>query len=298
MPHKPPAVHQEKILKTFQALVFVGAPLTLIFAWNWKLFLASLFWGWLVVGIGAAICLHRYAAHRSFEPKNCVIKFLLMLFGTICTLGSTVTWVSGHRMHHAMSDEPGDPHNPTNNTWMRIKAWFYYFPKINALHYAPKDLLKDKMHWWFHRNYFFVLAGYVALLGLVDPVVLGYFYCVSMLYVLTGMSWATVLAHVPSTSMGGYRLYNSDDLTYNSKFWALLFWGEGYHNTHHANPRMHCLEMIPGDFDLAGRVIKYLGTPADVTPRQFDSPRYGVAMLQECELVKQRINYWRLYAKR
>lgn len=292
------AVYYEQILKAFQALIFIGAPVTLYLAWDWRMFVAALFWGWLVVGLGAAIGFHRYATHKMFEPRNNAVKAVLLFLGTICTLGSTVVWAAGHRMHHAKTDELEDPHNPTPYLWQRIKSWFYYSPEVRAMEYIPKDLLKDKMHLWFHRNYFFVLAGYVALLGLIDPVVLGYFYCVSMLYVLTGMSWATVLAHVPSTSMGGYRLYNSDDLTYNSKFWALLFWGEGYHNTHHANPRMHCLEMIPGDFDLAGRVIKYLGTPADVTPRQFDSPRYGVAMLQECELVKQRINYWRLYAKR
>ncbi len=51
------------------------------------------------------------------------------------------------------------------------------------------------LHWWFHRNYFAVLAITALPLLLATGRNVAYFTWVPVLYVLDGHAWITVLAH-------------------------------------------------------------------------------------------------------
>ena len=97
-------------VKIAQAIAYAGSAITLIFFFNWKLFLLALIGGWLLFGIGVSICLHKWASHRTFAPKNMFWKTIILFFGTLCTLGSTISWAAGHREHHRFTDKAGDPH--------------------------------------------------------------------------------------------------------------------------------------------------------------------------------------------
>jgi stearoyl-CoA desaturase (delta-9 desaturase) len=276
-------------VKILQASAYLGAILTLLFWWDTTLFLLAIVWGWLVTGFGSSICLHNMSAHRSFVPKNRAIKLGLLLFGTIASMGSTICWSDTHRLHHVTSDSHKDPHRPKGNWWHKIKMWFYYFPSYDVNPMRVKDLVSDKDHMWFHKNYYWVIASWVAVLALIDIKYAAYFYCVSMLVVFFAISWVTVLAHIPQLGYGGYRLFDSDDYTYNSHFWAWLLWGEGYHNTHHSNPGLYDLAVRPGEYDYCARVIECIGIPSQRAVKPFGEPREGKALREEFDRVTERL---------
>jgi stearoyl-CoA desaturase (delta-9 desaturase) len=276
-------------VKAVQAFVYIAALVTVVFAWDTTLFLAALAMGWLLFGFGGSICLHKLSSHRSFVPKNRLIKWFILWCGTIGSLGSTICWAAGHREHHKHSDHAADPHRPLGSLWHKVKMWFYYFPtwKINPM--IVKDLLADPDHQFFHRHYYKIIFSYVAILALINPIYVGYFYAIPVMYTLFGISWATVIAHVPQLGYLSWRTYDTDDYTYNSNFWNVILMGEGYHNTHHACPWLWNNALRKCEWDMSAWVIKLIGTPNDIPPRPFNPPRTGKKLREELASVKQRL---------
>ena len=59
-------------------------------------------------GLGITVGWHRYFSHKSFETSPAV-KALLAILGSMAMQGPLTQWVTDHRKHHALSDQPGDP---------------------------------------------------------------------------------------------------------------------------------------------------------------------------------------------
>lgn len=276
-------------VKAVQAFVYIAAIVTVIFAWDLKLFVGSIVAGWFMFGFAGSICLHKLSSHNSFTPKNRVIKLTLLWLGTIASLGSTICWAAGHREHHRTSDHANDPHRPYGSAWHKIKMWFYYFPtwKINPM--IVKDLLEDKDHQFFHRHYYQIILSYIVVLAIINPIYVGYFYAIPVLYSLFGISWATVIAHIPQLGYLSWRTYNTPDYTYNSNFWNVILMGEGYHNTHHACPWLWNNALCKGEWDASAWVIKLIGIPNDIPARPFEQPRVGKALREEMMSVRAKL---------
>ena len=68
---------------------------------------------------------HRYAAHRQFTMSKGWERFFYLL--TYLTQGSSFLVPRGyavlHRMHHAYSDTPKDPHSPNNHSGVAAMMW-------------------------------------------------------------------------------------------------------------------------------------------------------------------------------
>lgn len=280
-------------VKACQAFVYLSAIVTMIFAWDTSLFLTALFLGWVCFGLCVSVGLHKYAAHRTYEPKNRLIKWIVLWFATIGTLGSTICWAAGHRAHHKHADHIEDPHRPHGSLWHKIKVWFYYVPSFRLNPLIIKDLKRDKDHVWFHKHYYKVIWSYILMLALIDPIYVGYFYGIPIMYTLTGISWATVIAHVPKLSYylpDAWRTYNSKDYTVNSHIWSIIFIGEGLHNTHHAVPGLWNNAINKGEFDLTAPIIKLIGIPNKPSVRPHPPIRRGMkAVKKEIQEVEKYI---------
>lgn len=276
-------------VKAVQAFVYITAIWTLVYAWDTTLFITSVALGWVLFGLGGSICLHKLSSHRSFVPKNRLIKWVILWCGTIGSLGSTICWAAGHREHHRHSDKKTDPHRPYGSLWHKVKMWFYYFPTWKISPMIVKDLLDDKDHQFFHRHYYTIIASYAVLLAIIDPRYVGYFYAIPVVYTLFGISWATVIAHIPQLGQFSWRTYDTDDYTYNSNFWNVILMGEGYHNTHHACPWLWNNALRKGEWDASAWVIKLIGIPNSIPARAFKAPRTGQALRAEFASVKQRL---------
>lgn len=280
-------------VKFAQAFAYIGSVITLLFAWDLTLFLIAVVCGWILFGLGVSVCLHKWASHKTFVPKNNFWKTIILFFGTMCTLGSTISWAAGHREHHRFTDKDGDPHRPAGSLWHKIKVYFYYFPTYPISPMLIKDLTVDQGHKWFHKNYYKIIYAYALGLFLIDPIYAGYFYCLPVLYVFTGISWVTVIAHIPTTGRFGfrkdtYRIYPSDDYTYNSHIWQFLLMGEGYHNTHHSCPWLWNNAILPNEFDISAKIIQKIGQVNSTPPKVYNSVRRGQAMFDEIQAVAEK----------
>lgn len=183
--------------------------------------------------LGITLCYHRLLAHRSFNvPKP--LEYILALFGCLAFQNGPVKWVATHRVHHAYSDRPQDPHSPTRGFWWAHIGWLLVHDEFldhweNYSKWAP-DLAKDPVHRFLNRThgiYQFILAGILYAIGGWPFVVWGVF--VRVVFVWHGTWLVNSAAHI-----WGYRTFKTGERSTNNWWVAMITYGEGWHNNHHA----------------------------------------------------------------
>src|SRR6266498_228165 len=191
---------------------------------------------WISGSLGIGIGFHRLLTHRGFKtPKP--FEYFLTLCGTLALEGGAINWVVTHRIHHSRTDVAGDPHTPRDGRWWAHMGWILrgtaqQHEQSVMQRYAP-DLRKDPVHAWLNRFYYcpLILCG-IALWAWGGW---SFLFCGVFLRVTLGLH-ATWLVNSATHLWGSRRFETNDDST-NSWWVALLTFGEGWHNNHHAHPR-------------------------------------------------------------
>jgi fatty-acid desaturase len=218
----------------FMILFHVGAGFSL-FLWSWRAVVFSAVLYWVAGSLGTGMGYHRLLTHRGYKVPRAV-EYFLTICGTLGLEGGAINWVATHRIHHAHTDRDGDPHSPRDGRWWSHMGWILSGPaqqheEAVLLKYAP-DLMKDGFHRWLNRLYFLplVVLG-VALLyfGGWGVMMWGIF-----LRVTLGLH-ATWLVN-SATHLWGRQRFETGEDSRNSWWVALLTFGEGWHNNHHAHP--------------------------------------------------------------
>jgi sn-1 stearoyl-lipid 9-desaturase len=185
--------------------------------------------------LGVTLCYHRVLTHRSVRLRK-PVEYLFALFGTLALQGDPIRWVAVHRKHHAHADHDGDPHSiELGFKWAHVD-WLYrqnfaYPTEDEIARYAP-DLHADPYYRALARLALplqFVLAAALFAAGGWSWVVWGVFLRLVFSYHSTW--FVNSAAH-----MLGYRTYRTTDRSTNCWWVALLSFGEGWHNNHHAFP--------------------------------------------------------------
>ncbi len=210
------------------------ALITVIFYWDWKAVAVSAFLYWVCIGWGIGMGYHRLHTHRSYKvPK--ILDYFFAICGALTLQGGPISWVATHRIHHQLSDKEGDPHSPRDGGWWAHLIWMtvgeamHNNTKVTAK-YAP-DLAKDKFYVWLN-NWHWVPVTVLGLALLPFSVPMA-FWCV---FVRVVAGWhATWLVNSATHMWGGRRFQTRDD-SRNTWWVALLTFGEGWHNNHHAHP--------------------------------------------------------------
>ena len=250
----------------FLGLFHVGA-MAAFFVFSWKWIVISLLLNWVGGSLGIGVGFHRLMTHRGFQtPKP--LEYFLTVCGLLALQGGAINWVVTHRIHHAFTERPGDPHSPRDGRWWAHMGWM--LSGTSQQHedsvmrrYAP-DLMKDPVQVWLNRLYFVPLALSGPVLWLIGgwQAVL---WCV--FFRVTFGLHATWLVNSATHLWGRRRFETADDST-NSWWVALLTFGEGWHNNHHAFPRAarHGLKWYEIDVNwYAIRVLKSLGLAKSIT---------------------------------
>jgi len=243
------------------AILYITVFLTLVFAFDWQLLLAGIAVGWLLFCIGGSISLHRYTCHRTLEPKNRIIKLLLLWAGVQCTLGSVPGFSAAHRHHHKNSDTDKDPFKLTDSFWHNFKLWIYHFPPVSFSPRSIVDLIGDNDIKFSHTHYWKIWAIVPALVLLsAGPIYFAYFIAVPIVYVIMGMGYVTVISHSLTWKKwtGGTAIYETNDTSWDSKLFTLLYVGEGFHHSHHASQGTFDYSIKGQQFDLSGFIIRRL----------------------------------------
>jgi fatty-acid desaturase len=237
-----------------------------IVTFSWKaLAVACCLW-WITGSLGIGLSFHRQLTHQGFHSHIWVKRFLAIC-GTLAVQGGPIVWVAGHRLHHAHSDRELDPHNSREGFWWSHIGWiFRRDPKTakfeNYSKYA-KDLVSDPFILFLDR-YFVVLQ---FALGLLLAAWGGWSFVIWGIFVRLAFGWHCTWLVNSAAHMFGYQTYDSRDESRNCWWVALLSFGEGWHNNHHAFPRMarHGLRWWELDMNyLALRALQALGLVWDV----------------------------------
>jgi stearoyl-CoA desaturase (delta-9 desaturase) len=246
----------------FRAILAVGilVPFAALFYAMWLLWdewigwrELTLFLGlYVLTGFGITVGFHRFLTHRSFESGP-VLRFLLLGLGSMANQGRCIDWAAHHLKHHVYSDREGDPHSPLDGLLHAYCGWILRGPPADRNRYC-KRLLEDRVVVLADR-----LAPFWVLLGLLVPyAVAGW----------RGLLWGG-LARIGFTnhaafavnSLGhtyGSQPFETGDRSRNNWFLALLSFGDGWHNNHHAFPAMASHGMTRRQFDPAGLAIRAL----------------------------------------
>ena len=234
---------------TFFVLAFHVCAGAALFMFSWKaLGLAALLW-WISGSWGIGMGYHRLLTHRGFSTLKGV-EYALTICGALALEGGPFFWVATHRVHHQNADKSGDPHTPRDGGFWSHMGWIISGRALHnnaseLLPYVP-DLRKDRFHAWISRWHWVptLALGFVILvLGGWQYVVWGIFF-----RIVVGLH-ATWLVN-SATHMWGRRRFATGDTSTNSFWVAMLTFGEGWHNNHHAHPRSARHGLAWYEFDL------------------------------------------------
>ena len=173
---------------------------------------------------------------RTADTRSKAFEYFLAICGTLTLEGGPIFWVATHRIHHQHSDHDGDPHTPHDGGFWAHVGWILFgegHHNNTALmaKYAP-DLGADPFYRWLNTWHFVPLIAVGLLAARARRMADG------------------VLGHLPPDRVRSARhlarefgdahvgqppVPDADD-SRNSWWVALLTFGEGWHNNHHAHP--------------------------------------------------------------
>lgn len=204
------------------------APAT--FSWNAFLVFVELY---VITGmLGITLSYHRNLSHKSFKvPKW--LEYTFAYCGVQAIQGDPTEWVSSHRYHHQHCDTDYDPHTPYEGFWHSHMGWLLDDSRTQERVGARNnvgDMEKDPFYKFISKTY------------PIHPIILGaVLYALGGFpYIVWGMAVRTVWVYhitwfVNSAShVWGSQPWNTGDLSRNNWWVALLAFGEGWHNNHHA----------------------------------------------------------------
>jgi sn-1 stearoyl-lipid 9-desaturase len=221
------------------ALVHVGALLAFLPGFfSWQGVALMLFLHWVTGGLGITLGWHRLVTHRSFQvPKW--LEYFFVFCGTLAMQGGPIWWVGLHRHHHLYSDQPVDHHDSNKGFWWSHMGWmFREVPAVQEIPKFTKDISSDPFYRFCDAFFFPIQIAFGFLLFTLGERFLG-----------AGFGWSFVLWGVfvrlafvyhctwfvnSATHMFGYKSHESGDNSRNCWWVAVVTYGEGWHNNHHA----------------------------------------------------------------
>ena len=242
---------------TALALLHLGA-VAALFMFNWGAVAVVVFLIWITTGLGISMGYHRLHTHRSYKvPLG--LEYFLAVCGALTLEGGPIFWVATHRIHHQKSDQPGDPHSPHDGAWWAHMGWILFGEaKHNNTRlmskYAP-DLAKHRFYVWLNNYHWLPTVGLgLLLLTLGGLPMMLWGICLRIVIGLHGTWLVNSVTH-----MWGSRRFATGDNSRNNWWVALITFGEGWHNNHHAHPTSARHGLAWYEFDPSWIQIKILG---------------------------------------
>ena len=197
---------------------------------SWSAVGVALIMHWVTAGLGVTLGFHRLLSHRSLEvPKW--LEYFLVFCGSLSAQGGVINWVGLHRIHHKYSDHDRDPHDSNQGFWWSHIGWMlHHIPADQDIPKYTQDINSDRFYQFLSKYFILVQVAFglfLYALGGWPFVIWGVFV---RLVVVFHCTWFVNSA----THQFGYQTYESKDQSRNCWWVALLTYGEGWHNNHHA----------------------------------------------------------------
>jgi stearoyl-CoA desaturase (delta-9 desaturase) len=211
-----------------------------------------------ITGLGLTLGYHRLFAHRGFEVPRW-LEHVIAICGYLAIQRGPIFWVSMHRLHHRYSDIPGrDPHTPREGFFHVHFGWHQrrrrdVWEKEIYRKLTP-DLLHDRLYLFLDnegRDYLMYFA--ILTLAYVTGGVIGGLQATTFQFdtynAVCFLVWVGLLNRVAVLHAFGFinsvchefgtRPFKTsgEDTSVNNALVALIIFGEGWHNNHHAHQR-------------------------------------------------------------
>lgn len=208
----------------------------------------------LAANFVTTIYLHRGLTHKALsvgKPLSYVFRVATWMFTGI----RPRQWVAVHRKHHAFTDEEGDPHSPLRLGWKRVQLTNVSLYRAAAadtsvLDRYAKDLPQTKLDKYLLDH---------ALIGLGLGIVLLWLTGLGPWALLAGgLHFVLYLALSGAVNAVGHTFGSREyeNTATNLQWLAMLTWGEGLHNNHHAAPTSAQFSLNRNEYDPAWLFIK------------------------------------------
>lgn len=185
---------------------------------------------WITGGVGVTLGFHRLVSHRSFDAPKWV-EYILIFCGTLACQGGPLDWIGLHRIHHKYSDTSPDPHDSNRGFWWSHVGWMLFeIPARKDIDRYIKDI-KDDPFYNFCQNYMIPIQ---VALGLALFVWGGWSFVLWGIFLRLAVVFHCTWFVNSATHKFGYKSHESDDESRNCWWVALVTYGEGWHNNHHA----------------------------------------------------------------
>ena len=247
--------------------------------------LTSLDLGFLVIGsvlgmLSLELGYHRLLAHRSFKTHPW-LQTLLAIGASMQGQGRVTHWVANHRRHHVHSETPDDPHSPhvrKRRDGPRGRTEGEPLGVLRGLVHAhwghmltddvpngtlfARDLNQDRALRRVSQSY-----GLITWIGLLLPALIGWAISgapgalsgflwggLARMFVVQNTTWAVAsFCH-----RFGPAPYEAGDDSRNFLPVALVSFGSGYQNNHHAFPNSAYLGFRWWELDVSAWAIRAL----------------------------------------
>ena len=213
----------------------------------------------MVVGGAVSITYHRMLAHRAFRAPPWFRYLLVML---AAPAGPPIQWAANHRRHHRFVDQVDDPHSPIQDGfWWAHCGWYlgrrepwvcllfalsgplrlvidpFLWPDLSSMGKVPPDLLRDRglvllsqrsVHRCLILIHLLPVIGFCWALGATGGVIA---WGSAVLFFNLG-DGVNSIGH-----LYGQRGEMGCGEARDSRWLALVTFGEGWHAFHHSHPR-------------------------------------------------------------
>ena len=198
----------------------------------WAIFAFFMAWNGLSITVGY----HRLWSHRTYQAHP-IVKWFLLIGGTLAVQGSVFDWCAGHRLHHRHVDDIyQDPYSAKRGFWFSHIGWMlknypsgnYDYKNIPDLKADPVLVAQDKYYalWILLAN-----IGLPALFGWMVGDVAGTLVLAGLLRLVLSHHFTFFINSL--CHMFGTRPYTDTNTARDNPILAIFTWGEGYHNYHH-----------------------------------------------------------------
>ena len=198
----------------------------------WAIFAFFMAWNGLSITVGY----HRLWSHRTYQAHP-IVKWFLLIGGTLAVQGSVFDWCAGHRLHHRHVDDIyQDPYSAKRGFWFSHIGWMlknypsghYDYKNIPDLKADPVLVAQDKYYalWILLAN-----IGLPALFGWMVGDIAGTLVLAGLLRLVLSHHFTFFINSL--CHMFGTRPYTDTNTARDNPILAIFTWGEGYHNYHH-----------------------------------------------------------------
>ncbi|KAL4559923.1 hypothetical protein LXL04_032069 [Taraxacum kok-saghyz] len=247
------------------------------FTFSWDVFCFGLLMYVLCGNFGVSISYHRHLAHRSFKlPKW--LEYTFAYLGVLACQRDPIFWVSIHRHHHQYVDSEKDTHSPTFGFWFSHMGWLFdngYIVEKYKERNNVEDLKSQVFYTFIKRTYIMHVVTWAALVYYFG----GFRYLVWGVGVAVAWGYHMTFLVNSACHIWGNQTWNTGDLSKNNWWIALITFGEGWHNNHHAfeYSARHGIEWW--QFDIGWYTIRFLETIGLATNVKLPSEAHKVKKL-------------------